>query len=289
MEEILRKYEVEWEDTDLKKIIQQIIVKHDHLYNITVLKKLFSLLDLTSLHTDDNDKSIINVVDSINDFHINNPDMKNVAAICVYPDFVALVKKYLQQPEVKIAAVAGGFPHSHTYIQVKIEEIRWLFEDGGVDEIDTVLPMTYFFNKQYDQAKKDISIMKQALGKRHLKVILETGLHKSLKDIIAASLISMEGGADFIKTSTGKITPAATKEAVYAMCFAIKAFYKATDVKVGIKPAGGISSPVQAVEYYSIVKEILGHEWLTPDLFRIGASKLANNLLLEIKSLEKKK
>ena len=254
--------------------------------NINVYKKLFSLIDLTSLGTTDNEKQIITFTEKVNQLSENFPEMENVAAICVYPCFVETVKNTLIE-DIEIAAVAEGFPSSQTFIEIKIAETA-LAVSQGASEIDIVLSVGKFLSENYDETFEEIEEIKSSCRNSHLKVILETGALATAKNIKKASLLCMEAGADFIKTSTGKTNPAATPEAAYVMCEAIREYYKNTGKKVGFKAAGGISTTEDAVKYYCIVKEILGEEWLNSSLFRLGASRLANNLLTDIYKKEVK-
>ncbi len=254
--------------------------------NINVYKKLFSLIDLTSLGTTDNEKQIITFTEKVNQLSENFPEMENVAAICVYPCFVETVKNTLIE-DIEIAAVAAGFPSSQTFIEIKIAETA-LAVSQGASEIDIVLSVGKFLSENYDETFEEIEEIKSSCRNSHLKVILETGALATAKNIKKASLLCMEAGANFIKTSTGKTNPAATPEAAYVMCEAIRDYYKNTGKKVGFKAAGGISSTEDAVKYYCIVKEILGEEWLNSSLFRLGASRLANNLLTDIYKKEVK-
>ena len=248
--------------------------------------KLFSLIDLTSLGTTDNEKQIITFTEKVNQLSENFPEMENVAAICVYPCFVETVKNTLIE-DIEIAAVAAGFPSSQTFIEIKIAETA-LAVSQGASEIDIVLSVGKFLSENYDETFEEIEEIKSSCRNSHLKVILETGALATAKNIKKASLLCMEAGADFIKTSTGKTNPAATPEAAYVMCEAIREYYKNTGKKVGFKAAGGISTTEDAVKYYCIVKEILGEEWLNSSLFRLGASRLANNLLTDIYKKEVK-
>jgi len=214
--------------------------------------------------------------------------MPNVAAICVYPSLIPVVNQHLKARGVKKASVAGGFPASQTFITVKTLEAKMATE-AGANEIDMVISVGKFLDGNYKEVFDEIAAMKHACGKAHLKVILETGALKTTENIRLASGIAMEAGADFIKTSTGKMEPAATPEAVITMAEAISDYYKKTNRKVGIKPAGGISEPEQAILYLTIVEQVIGNEWTNSELFRIGASRLANTLLQEISSLTTKK
>jgi len=249
------------------------------------LKLIFSLLDLTTLNTGDTASGVKMMCEKMNDFPGQFPEYPQVAAICVYPLLIPVVCENLGVKEVNIASVAGGFPSSQTFLEVKEMESRMAVE-AGANEIDIVISLGKFLENELDYVSAEIRQIKNAIGDAKLKVILETGLLNDPSDIYLASMVSMESGADFIKTSTGKIQPAATPEAVMVMCHAIKAFMEQTGRKVGIKPAGGISTPEHALEYTSIVKGVLGEKWLNPGLFRIGASRLANNLLSEISSRE---
>lgn len=253
--------------------------------NIDVLKRIFNLIDLTSLNTTDYDNKINAMVEKVNLFANHYPDSPNVAAICVYPNFVSTVKKHLRVKDVKIAAVSAGFPSSQTFLAVKLAETNLAVEKGA-DDIDIVMSVGKFLNKEYQEVANEISLIKSVCKQAHLKVILETGAMPNEETIYNASMLSMEAGADFIKTSTGKQEPAATYEAVYVMVNAIKDYYEKTGKMVGIKPAGGIVTVKQALVYYAIVKNILGEKWLNNHYFRIGASRLANNILTRINELK---
>lgn len=249
------------------------------------LKLIFSLVDLTTLNTDDTASKLRMMCEKMNDFPDQFPGYPLVGAICVYPLLVPVVHENLVVKQVNIASVAAGFPSSQTFPEVKEIESRMAVE-AGANEIDIVISLGKFLNNELDYVSAEIRQIKKAIGDAKLKVILETGLLPDPSAIYRASMVSMESGADFIKTSTGKIQPAATPEAVLIMCHAIKSFMEQTGRKVGIKPAGGISTAEHAFEYASIVKGVLGDEWLDPGLFRIGASRLANNLLSEIFFME---
>lgn len=253
--------------------------------DIDVLKSIFNLIDLTSLNTTDNDNKINAMVEKVNLFADHYPNSPNVAAICVYPNFVSTVKKQLRVKDVKIAAVSAGFPSSQTFLAVKLAETNLAIEKGA-DDVDIVMSVGKFLNKEYQEVANEISLIKSVCKQAHLKVILETGAMPNDETIYNASMLSMEAGADFIKTSTGKQEPAATYEAVYVMVNAIKDYYEKTGKMVGIKPAGGIVTVKQALVYYVIVKNILGEKWLNNHYFRIGASRLANNLLTRMNELK---
>jgi deoxyribose-phosphate aldolase len=245
-----------------------------------VYKQLFSFIDLTSLNSTDYEEQIQKFTEKVNTFPDDFPEMPNVAAICVYPSYAETVKNTLVE-DIDIAAVSAGFPSSQTFLEIKVAETA-LAVHAGASEIDIVISIGKFLNKQYDEVFEEIEEIKAACQSAHLKVILETGALVKAEEIKKASILSMAAGGDFIKTSTGKMNPAATLEAAYVMCGAIKEYYEKTGKKIGFKPAGGIVTTKDAVEYYCIVKEILGNEWLTKDLFRLGASRLANNLLTAI-------
>ncbi|HAH22676.1 MAG TPA: deoxyribose-phosphate aldolase [Prolixibacteraceae bacterium] len=251
-----------------------------------MLEMALSCIDLTTLNSTDTYSSVKAFTQKVNQFAAKYPAIKNVAAICVYPNMAQTVKETLNVSGIKIAAVAGGFPSSMTFTEVKIEEVR-LAVAAGADEIDIVLPLWAFLEGDFETCAHEISSIKKNIGHAHLKVILESGV-LSPDQIWQASLLSIEAGADFIKTSTGKLPQAASPEAALIMCLAIKQYHAETGRKIGFKPAGGIVTCEEAMLYLTIVQEILGNEWLTPELFRIGASRLANNLLEKITGNETK-
>ena len=246
-----------------------------------VKKLLFNCIDLTTLKTEDSEESVLKFTERVNEFDNEHPDLKNVAAICVYPNFAKIVSQSLEVESVNVACVSGGFPSSQTFTEVKVAETALALADGAT-EIDIVIPVGKFLSGDYEGMCDEIEEIKSICGDRKLKVILETGALKSVDNIWKASILAMYSGADFIKTSTGKQEPAATPEAAYVMCQAIKAYHEKTGRKVGFKPAGGINSVSDALVYYTIVKEVLGKEWLNNTLFRIGTSRLANLLLSDI-------
>ena len=246
-----------------------------------VKKLLFNCIDLTTLKTEDSEESVLKFTERVNELDNEHPDLKNVAAICVYPNFAKIVSQSLEVESVNVACVSGGFPSSQTFTEVKVAETALALADGAT-EIDIVIPVGKFLSGDYEGMCDEIEEIKSICGDRQLKVILETGALKSVDNIWKASILAMYSGADFIKTSTGKQEPAATPEAAYVMCQAIKAYHEKTGRKVGFKPAGGINSVGDALVYYTIVKEVLGKEWLNNTLFRIGTSRLANLLLSDI-------
>ena len=248
--------------------------------NPTVTRKLIGLLDFTTLSVSDSFSSVKEVCDKINNYGYVFPDLPHIAAFCVYPRFVKTVRESMESRDIKIVSVAGSFPSSQAISEIKLEEVKRAAGDGA-DEIDIVMSVGEFLDGNHEFVKDEIMSVKDILGDKHLKVILETGVLKDPEKIYEASKLAMEAGADFIKTSTGKEKVSATLEAVYVMCHAIRDFNNASGRVVGIKPAGGISTAIDAINYYSLVEMILGQQWLVPETFRIGASRLANNLLSE--------
>lgn len=284
----LAKYDTQLNDADVQVQVAALIEKKVPENNTEEVKKfLFNCIDLTTLNTTDSDESVMRFTEKVNRFDDEFPDLKNVAAICVYPNFAQVVKDTLEVEGINIACVSGGFPSSQTFTEVKIAETAMALADGA-DEIDIVIPVGAFLSGDYETMCEEIMELKETCKEHHLKVILETGALKTASNIKKASILSMYSGADFIKTSTGKQQPAATPEATYVMCQAIKEYYEQTGNKVGFKPAGGINTVNDALIYYTIVKEVLGKEWLSNELFRLGTSRLANLLLSEIKGEELK-
>ena len=284
----LAKYDTQLNDADVQVQVAALIEKKVPENNTEEVKKfLFNCIDLTTLNTTDSDESVMRFTEKVNRFDDEFPDLKNVAAICVYPNFAQVVKDTLEVEGINIACVSGGFPSSQTFTEVKIAETAMALADGA-DEIDIVIPVGAFLSGDYETMCEEIMELKETCKEHHLKVILETGALKTASNIKKASILSMYSGADFIKTSTGKQQPAATPEAAYVMCQAIKEYYEQTGNKVGFKPAGGINTVNDALIYYTIVKEVLGKEWLSNELFRLGTSRLANLPLSEIKGEELK-
>ena len=284
----LAKYDTQLNDADVQVQVAALIEKKVPENNTEEVKKfLFNCIDLTTLNTTDSDESVMRFTEKVNRFDDEFPDLKNVAAICVYPNFAQVVKDTLEVEGINIACVSGGFPSSQTFTEVKIAETAMALADGA-DEIDIVIPVGAFLSGDYETMCEEIMELKETCKEHHLKVILETGALKTASNIKKASILAMYSGADFIKTSTGKQQPAATPEAAYVMCQAIKEYYEQTGNKVGFKPAGGINTVNDALIYYTIVKEVLGKEWLSNELFRLGTSRLANLLLSEIKGEELK-
>lgn len=282
-EAALAKYNTNLSDADVQARVTSIIENKVTENNTEEVKKLlFNCIDLTTLNSTDSDESVMKFTEKVNKFDDEFPDLKNVAAICVYPNFAEVVKNTLDVDGINIACVSAGFPSSQTFIEVKIAETAMTLMEGA-DEIDIVISIGKFLSGDYETMCEEIQELKDTCKERHLKVILETGALKTASNIKKASILSMYSGADFIKTSTGKQQPAATPEAAYVMCEAIKEYYEKTGNKIGFKPAGGINTVNDALIYYTIVKEILGEEWLNNKLFRLGTSRLANLLLSDIK------
>lgn len=285
-EAVLAKYNTTVNDEEVAKKVAEIIDKEVSKNDTKEIKKLlFSCIDLTTLRCEDNDKSVMEFVEKVNKFDNDYADLDNVASICVYPNFAEIVKDTLEVDNVGITCVAGSFPSSQTFIEVKIAEVAMAIMNGA-DEIDIVLPVGKFLCKDYEGISDEIGEIKESCKQHTLKVILETGALKTGTNIKKASILSMYSGADFIKTSTGKQQPAATPEAAYVMCTTIKEYHEKTGRKIGFKPAGGINTVKDALTYYTIVKNILGDEWLNNKLFRLGTSRLANLLLTEIEGEE---
>ena len=266
--------------TAIKKITEEKVGKNR---NKEALKTIYSCLDLTSLKCTDNAESILTLTEEVNNFEEKYPDLKNVAAICVYPNFANIVSQSLEAESVEVACVSGGFPSSQTFSEVKIAETALALQEGAT-EIDIVLSIGKLLSGDYESLCDEIQELKDLCGDRTLKVILETGILRSAENIRKAAILSMYSGADFIKTSTGKEAVGATPEAAYIMCRTIKEYHAKTGRKIGFKTAGGISTIDDALLYYTIVEETLGKEWLDSKLFRIGTSRLAATLLNEITS-----
>ena len=283
-EEALAKYNTNIDDQEVRDAVRKIIAeKVPENDNMDVKRFLFGSIELTTLKTTDSDTSVLAFTERVNDFDNEYPDLPHVATICVYPCFAKTVAESLEVDGVEIACVSGSFPSSQARIEVKVAETSLAVADGAT-EIDIVMPVGKFLSGDYEGVCDDIAELKAACGESvAMKVILETGALKTASNIKKASILSMYAGADYIKTSTGKLEPAATPEAAYVMCQAIKEYYDKTGIQIGFKPAGGINSVMDALIYYTIVKEVLGEKWLTNKWFRLGTSRLANMLLSELK------
>ena len=287
-EEVLAKYNTQLDDKtveeEVKRIITEKVPENDTL---EIKKFLMGSVELTSLSTTDSDQSIMAFTEKVNQFDEAYPLLPHVATICVYPCFASVVSNTLDVEGVEIACVSGSFPSSQALIEVKVAETALAVKDGAT-EIDIVMPVGKFLCGDYEGVCDDISELKQACGDKAMKVILETGCLKTASNIKKASILSMYAGADYIKTSTGKLSPAATPEAAYVMCQAIKEYYDETGIQIGFKPAGGLNTVNDALIYYTIVKEVLGEKWLTNQWLRLGTSRLANLLLSEVLGEETK-
>ena len=276
------------DDSAVAEAVKKIIDEHfDENNNHDVYKFLFNTIDLTTLKSTDSPQSVAAFTERVNAFDEEYPELQNVAAICVYPNFAHVVRTVLEVSDVDVACVSGGFPSSQTFAEVKVAETA-LAVEGGADEIDIVLNVGNFLDGDYEEVCDEISELKEACREARMKVILETGALKTAANIKAASVLSLYSGADFLTTSTGKEFEGASLEAAYVMCQAIKEYYETTGRMVGFKAAGGVSTTADAVKYYTLVKEVLGEEWLTNEYFRLGASRLANNLLSDILGKETK-
>ena len=287
-EEALSKYVTDINDDQVKKEVKKIIAeKVPENDNLAVKRFLMGSIELTTLKTTDSEESVMAFTEKVNAFDEQYPTLPHVATICVYPCFAGIVSQTLEVEGVEIACVSGSFPSSQALIEVKVAETALAIKDGAT-EIDIVMPVGKFLSGDYEGVCDDINEMKAACGDHDMKVILETGCLKTASNIKKASILAMYAGADYIKTSTGKLEPAATPEAAYVMCQAIKEYYDETGIQIGFKPAGGLNTVMDAIIYYTIVKEILGEKWLTNKWFRLGTSRLANLLLSEVVGEETK-
>lgn len=286
MEDLLAKYRYNPDTQELDKRLHSIKSNIDNWMEPKNFAKCLASMDLTSLKSTDTEQKILHLVSKVNHFHESFPSYPLPASICVYPNLGRAVKEALTPgSNVHVTVVAGSFPISQSFEEIKRAECKRAAEEGA-DEIDIVLALNKFLAGDIEGAGLEIKHIREAVGAdKTLKVILETGALQSQQDIAVASFLAMENGADFIKTSTGKLEPAATPMAAIIMCDAIKAFYEKTGKKVGFKPAGGIAVAKDAICYLGIVETILGKEWLEKPLFRLGASRLANNLLSELEGM----
>lgn len=287
-EEAFKKYNLELNDAEISATVKKILVeKVPENDTLEVKKFLMGSIELTTLKTTDSETSVMAFTQKVNDFDNAYPDLPNVATICVYPCFAEIVKDTLDVEGVNIACVSGSFPSSQALIEVKVAETALAIKDGA-NEIDIVMPVGKFLSGDYEGVSDEINELKQTCGDCAMKVILETGDLVTMSNIKKASILAMYSGADYIKTSTGKEKVSATPEAAYVMCQAIKEYYDETGIQIGFKPAGGINTVMDAITYYTIVKEVLGEKWLTNQWFRLGTSRLANLLLSEIEGTEVK-
>ena len=282
----LSKYNTHLHDDEVRMKVDKLILnKLDENDNLEVKKQILNCIDLTTLKCTDTEESVLKFTERVNDLTDSYPDIPTIAAVCAYPNMAEIVSDTLEADGVNIACVSGGFPSSQTFMEVKVAETAMALHCGA-DEIDIVMPVGKFLSGDYEGVCDEISELKDICGDKKLKVILETGVLMTAENIKKAALICMYSGADFIKTSTGKEAISATPDAALVMCEAIREYYKETGRKVGFKAAGGINTVKKALAYYTIVKEVLGNEWLNNEWFRIGASSLANPLLTEITGQE---
>jgi len=287
-EQALAKYDCNVDDAAVAEAVKQIIANKVMENDTPEVKKfLFGSIELTTLKTTDSEESVMAFTERVNRFAHEYADLPHVATICVYPCFAQTVASTLEVEGVEVACVSGSFPSSQARIEVKVAETALAVKDGAT-EIDIVMPVGKFLSGDYEGVSEDIAELKAACGQSPMKVILETGDLVTGSNVKKASILAMYAGADYIKTSTGKEKVSATPEAAYVMCQAIKEYYQETGIQIGFKPAGGINSVTDALTYYTIVKEVLGEQWLTNQWFRLGTSRLANLLLSEIEGREVK-
>ena len=287
-EEAFGKYNCHLHDEEVHAAVTRLLESKKAQYNTPeVLQELLSTVELTTLTVTDSKESVMRFTEKVNAFAEAHPELPHIATICVYPNFAGTVSETLEVEGVEVACVSGGFPSSQTFQEIKVAETALALHEGAT-EIDMVLSVGAFLEGDYETCADEIAEMKQVCGDYDLKVILETGALQTAENIKRASILSIYAGADFIKTSTGKISVSATPEAAYVMCQTIKEYYKETGIKIGFKAAGGVSTVDDALTYYTIVRELLGKEWIDENLFRIGTSRLANLLVQAITGSEEK-
>ena len=286
--EYLKKYAYTPDKEAIGRAIEMIAANMDNIASEQVYKDCFSMMDLTTLKTDDTPASVVKLVDKVNAFQDLYPEWPLPASVCIYSNFAATVKE-ARKKDFNITVVSACFPSSQSFLEVKLKEVEMAVEQGA-DEVDIVLALNAFLAGNHEAAAEEIRqvrrVMDEVAGKQgrkvHLKVILETGLLRTPENIAEASFLAMEAGADFIKTSTGKVDVNATPLSAYVMCECIARYYAVTGKKIGFKPAGGISTAADALCYYSIVSYVLGKEWLNKEMFRFGVSRVANNILAAV-------
>ena len=287
-EEAFGKYNCHLHDEEVHAAVTRLLESKKAQYNTPeVLQELLSTVELTTLTVTDSKESVMRFTEKVNAFAEAHPELPHIATICVYPNFAGTVSETLEVEGVEVACVSGGVPSSQTFQEIKVAETALALHEGAT-EIDMVLSVGAFLEGDYETCADEIVEMKQVCGDYDLKVILETGALQTAENIKRASILSIYAGADFIKTSTGKISVSATPEAAYVMCQTIKEYYKETGIKIGFKAAGGVSTVDDALTYYTIVRELLGKEWIDENLFRIGTSRLANLLVQAITGSEEK-
>ena len=287
-EQALSQYNCNISDAEVAAAVKYIIEKKVPENDTVEVKKfLMGSVELTTLKTTDSEESVLAFTEKVNKFEDAYPDLPHVATICVYPCFAQIVSQSLEVEGVEVACVSGSFPSSQAVLEVKVAETALALKDGAT-EIDIVMSVGKYLSGDYETVCDEIAELKCVCGDKKMKVILESGLLPSPADIKRASILAMYAGADYIKTSTGKEKPAATPEAAYVMCQAIKEYYEKTGIQIGFKPAGGLNTVHDALVYYTIVKEVLGEQWLTNQWLRLGTSRLANLLLSEVVGKETK-
>jgi deoxyribose-phosphate aldolase len=281
-EQALERYETKINDDEVKAKVARLIEEKVPENDTPEVKRfLMGSVELTTLKTTDSEESVLAFTEKVNQFEDAYPTLPHVATICVYPCYASIVSQSLEVEGVEVACVSGSFPSSQAVMEVKTVETALALRDGAT-EIDIVMSVGKFLSGDYETVCDEISELKAICGKKKMKVILETGLLGSAENIKKASILAMYAGADYIKTSTGKEKPAATPEAAYVMCQAIKEYYDKTGIQIGFKPAGGLNTVHDALVYYTIVKEVLGEKWLSNQWLRLGTSRLANLLLSEV-------
>ena len=287
-EEVLSQYDTNLSDEKVSAAVAKLIAEKVPENDTKEVKEfLMGSVELTTLKTTDSDESVMAFTEKVNKFAEVYPEMPHVATICVYPCYAKTVNDTLEVDGVEIACVSGSFPSSQALLEVKVAETALAVKDGAT-EIDIVMSVGKYLSGDYETVCDEINELKAVCGEKKMKVILETGLLPSMSDIKKASILGMYSGADYIKTSTGKEKPAATPEAAYVMCQAIKEYFDKTGIMIGFKPAGGLNTVHDALIYYTIVKEVLGEKWLTNQYLRLGTSRLANLLLSEVVGSETK-
>ena len=288
IEQALNLYDLNIDDDKVAKTVKKLLDDHLEENNTKEVKQfLLNSVELTTLKTTDSEDSVLKFVEKVNEFDDKYPELGHVATVCVYPNFAKICHDTLENEEVEIACVSACFPSSQSFIEVKVAETALALKDGAT-EIDIVMPVGKFLVEDYEGVVTEIQELKEVCGDKSMKVILETGCLKTGRNIKIASILAMYAGADYIKTSTGKLEPAATPEAAFVMCNAIKEYYDKTGIQIGFKPAGGMKTVKDALTYYTIVKEVLGDKWLTNKWLRLGTSSLANKLLSEVTGEEVK-
>ena len=281
-EQALSLYNCDLDDAEVARKVATLLQEHLEENNTKEVKQfLLNSVELTTLKTTDSEDTVLRFVENVNRFDREYPELGHVATVCVYPCFAKICYESLENDNVEIACVSGSFPSSQTFLEVKIAETALAIKDGAT-EIDIVMPVGKFLSEDYEGVCDEISELKAICGDKSMKVILETGCLQTAANIKKASILAMYAGANYIKTSTGKLEPAATPEAAYVMCLAIKEYYDKTGIQIGFKPAGGMKTVNDALTYYTIVKEVLGEQWLTNKWLRLGTSSLANKLLSDI-------